>query len=49
VGTRTLSDVLDAELDLFRSEAGQVNSQIGAIEAVLNLEMATGRSIYSFN
>jgi outer membrane protein TolC len=49
VGTRTLSDVLDAEIDLFRSQAGQVNSQIGAIEAVLNLEMATGRTIYSFN
>lgn len=48
VGTRTSTDVLDAELDLFRSRAGQVNAQIGAIEAVLNLELVTGQKIYNF-
>lgn len=48
VGTRTSTDVLDSELDLFRSRAGQVNAQIGAIEAVLNLELATGQKLYNF-
>jgi outer membrane protein TolC len=48
-GTRTSTDLLDAELDLFRSRAGQVNSQIGVIEALINLELTTGQTIYEFN
>jgi outer membrane protein TolC len=48
-GTRTTTELLDAELDLFRSRAGQVNSQIGVIEALINLELTTGQTIYEFN
>lgn len=44
-GTRTTSEVLDAELDLFRAQAGAVNSQMGAAEARLNLELALGRKL----
>lgn len=48
-GTRTSTDLLDAELDWFRSRAGQVNAQIGAIESLINLELSTGQIIYDFN
>lgn len=48
VGTRTNTDLLDAEAELFRARAGLVNSQIGAIEALINLEVATGQSLFSF-
>ncbi len=48
-GTRTTTDLLDSELDLFRSRAGQVNAQIGAIESLINLELATGQTLYDFN
>ncbi len=44
-GTRTNSDLLDAELDLDRSEAGVIKAQIDAVEALLNLELAMGRRI----
>lgn len=44
-GTRTNSDLLDAELDLDRAEAGVVKAQVDAIEAQLNLELAMGRRI----
>jgi outer membrane protein TolC len=44
-GTRTNSDLLDAELDLDRSEAGVVKAQVDAIEALLNLELAMGRRL----
>jgi outer membrane protein TolC len=47
-GTRTSTEMLDAELDLFRSRAAQVNSQIGAIESLINLELATGQTIHQF-
>lgn len=43
VGARTNTDLLDAETDLNRSQAGYVSAQLGATEALLNLEMATGR------
>ncbi|HEY1080417.1 MAG TPA: TolC family protein, partial [Bdellovibrio sp.] len=42
VGARTNTDVLDAEAELFRAKAGAVNAQIGALEAVFNLELSTG-------
>ncbi len=44
-GTRTTTDVLDAELDLFRASAGVVQAQVSAIEALVNLEMAVGKRI----
>jgi outer membrane protein TolC len=44
-GVRTSSEVLDAELDLFRARAGVVSSQMGASEALINLELAVGRKI----
>lgn len=47
-GTRTNTDLLDAEAELFRAQAGRLNSQIGAIEALINLELATGQSFYDF-
>lgn len=48
VGTRTNTDLLDAEAELFRARAGLVNSQIGAIEALINLEVATGQSLFDY-
>lgn len=47
-GVRTSSELLDAESDLFRSRAGQVNAQIGAIEALINLELVSGQKLYEF-
>jgi outer membrane protein TolC len=47
-GARTSTDVLDAELDLFRARAGLVNAQIGATEALINLELASGQKLYDF-
>ena len=44
-GTRTNSDLLDAELDLDRSEAGVIKAQVDAVEAQLNLELAMGRRL----
>lgn len=48
VGSRTNTDLLDAESELFRARAGLVNSQIGAIESLINLELATGRELHRF-
>ncbi len=47
-GSRTNTDLLDAESELFRARASSVNAQIGSIEAMVNLELATGKSIYKF-
>ncbi len=44
-GTRTSSEVLDAELDLFRARAGVVNAQVNASEALVNLELALGKEL----
>jgi len=44
-GVRTSTEVLDAELDLFRSRAGVVNAQIDAAQSLINLELALGRRI----
>ena len=49
VGARTNTEFLDTETELFRAQAGQVNSQIGAVEALINLELATGQKLYNFN
>lgn len=48
VGARTNTDLLDAEAELFRAEAGAVTAQLGAIEALINLELSTGQSLYKF-
>lgn len=45
VGTRSNSDLLDAEADLYKSEAGAVNAQFGAIEAFINLQTVLGHKI----
>lgn len=42
-GARTDSDLLDAELDLYRSRAGAVKAQLEAVEALINLQLAEGR------
>ncbi len=47
-GTKTNSDLLDAELDLFRSRADVLNAQMGMIEAMINFQLATGQKIYDF-
>jgi outer membrane protein TolC len=49
VGARTNTDLLDAEADLYKSQAGAINAQIGAVEALINLQIATGKKIISFN
>ena len=47
-GMRTNTEVVDAQADVFRSKAAQINAQIGAIEALVNIELATGEAYYSF-
>lgn len=47
VGARTNTDLLDAEGELFKARAGVVNAQIGAIEALVNLELASGQQVYT--
>ncbi len=42
-GTRTSTEVLDAELDSFRASAGAVQAQMDAAEALINLELALGQ------
>jgi outer membrane protein TolC len=44
-GTRTSTEVLDAELDLFRARAGVVRAQVDAAEAKINFELAVGQRI----
>ncbi|WII70947.1 TolC family protein [Bdellovibrio sp. 22V] len=49
VGARTNTDVLDAEAELYRARAGAVNAQIGAIEAIVSLELSVGQKLVQFN
>jgi outer membrane protein TolC len=44
-GVRTTTEVLDAELELFKARAGIVNSQMNCTEAKLKLEQALGETI----
>ena len=44
-GTRTHTEVLDAELDLFHSRAGVVQAELDALNAYSNLELAVGRKL----
>ncbi len=48
-GVRTNSEVLDAELDLFRARAGLVNSLKNSTEARIHLELAIGRKLPSLS
>lgn len=45
VGARTSTDLLDAESDLYKSQAGAINAQMGAIDALINLELTSGQKI----
>ena len=45
-GTRTHTEMLDAELDLFRARGGVVRAQADAIEALGNLELAIGKALW---
>ncbi len=47
-GARTETDILDAEVDLYRSRAGAVRAQLAAVEALINLQMAEGRRYVDF-
>ncbi len=44
-GIRTTTDVLDAELDLFRARAGIVNAQMNCLEAKVKLELSQGQTL----
>jgi len=44
-GTRTTTDLLDSELDLFRARAGVVRAQVDAAQALINFQLALGRKI----
>ncbi|HJT23307.1 MAG TPA: TolC family protein [bacterium] len=44
-GTRTTTDVLDAELEEYRASAGVVQAQLSALEALINLELVTGKRL----
>ena len=44
-GTKTASEVLDAELDLYRARLGVVDAQSKAAESLIQLELALGRKI----
>jgi outer membrane protein TolC len=44
-GSRTSTETLDAELDLFRAKAGSVTARLNAAEARIRLELVLGRTI----
>ena len=44
-GVRTTTEVLDAELELFRAKAGIVNTLINSLEAGIKLELTLGESL----
>ena len=44
-GSRTNTDILDTDLDLFRAQAGVIRAQVDAAEAKINLELALGRKL----
>lgn len=47
-GARTSTDVLDAEAELDKARAESVNAQLGALEAIVNLELSTGQKLVNF-
>ncbi|MBC7690827.1 MAG: TolC family protein [Methylotenera sp.] len=44
-GVRTNTEILDSELDLFRSRAGVVNAQMNCVEALIKVELSLGRNL----
>ncbi len=48
VGSRSNTDLLDAEADLYKSQAGAINAHIGTIEALINYQMTTGKKLSIF-
>ena len=44
-GVRTTTEVLDAELELFRARAGIVTTQLNCLESKIKLELSTGESL----
>ena len=46
VGARTNTDLLDAEGELYRAQAGAINAQLGAVEALINVELALGQPVH---
>jgi outer membrane protein TolC len=44
-GSKTNTDLLDAELELFRARAGVIQAQIDAAQALASLELAIGRKL----
>jgi outer membrane protein TolC len=48
VGTRTNTDLLDTEAELYRAEAASINAQISTIESLINYELSTGQQVYQF-
>lgn len=49
VGSRTNADLLDAEADLYKSQAGAINAHLGAVEALINLQISIGKKIKKLN
>ncbi len=47
-GTRTSTELLDSELELFKAKAGAINAQLGAIDALIQLQLASGKKLYDF-
>lgn len=45
VGSRTNTDLLDAEAEVYKAQAGAVNAQMGFIESYYNLELTLGKNI----
>lgn len=48
-GSRTHTEALDAELDLFRARGGVIRAQADAINALGNLELAVGHPLWTQN
>lgn len=48
-GVRTNTDLLDAESEVFKAQAGAINAQLGAVEALVNIELNSGHRIYQFD
>jgi outer membrane protein TolC len=48
-GTRTSSDALDAELELFKSRAGLVKANLDSLDSLLQLETALGHNLLGGN
>lgn len=48
VGARTTTEFLDAEAELYRTQAEAIRAQLGSIEALIQVELSTGQKLYAF-